>query len=958
MTLNRIAKLVSLFLLFTVPLASNAIGISYSRNFPDQPTVNSKIWSITSDELSNWMFMTTNEYLASYDGNQWKTYPLNNGSEVRSVNFSEEHDRIYVGGINEFGFFYPGQNGELDYVCLSDCLDDRRMIGNIWGIYPTGRRLILQGDNCILVYELNDVHNSKVIYCGCKIDCSSMIDGSLFLGTEQGLKKFDGSKIVDVESTRLIKGKRIRGIEESGQGLLLITANDGVFSYGYGVMSETSLKEKYHGEIFCSAISDRYLALGTINRGVFIINRESGEVENYNESNGLLSNTILSLCFDKKNNLWIGHDGGVEQLYLDLPLKTLSNSKLSIGLGYVSIIYDNKLWVGTNRGLYSLDLPINYPLEFHSIRGVTGQVWGLKEINGRLMLCHDHGLFEIGNDGRAKRIEGLNGVWDIQKLTSDGSCFLIGAYDGIYTLDFDEMGFKNFNKIDGYDGSPYNFVHEGDTVIWMCEGTEGISRLMIDPINKSVKSHKRYLLTTNNVPLTQNVLINRVGNETYILTRSGIFSYDHNLDVISENIEINSILGNRHSCIEIKKFGDNLFALSSHELIRYELSSGNRVIIPLLSDWSVPRPYGDIIDIVDESTVIMPSMTGYTFADFDSETFTSADLSLDPGKINSLTVTSNGDASVFNSNFMGVRNQIVLRPDDNSIKISFGNDFLSRNKIVNYQYRLDNEPMSEPSFSTVKEYTNLSDGKHTFYLLTNKVDGTTSEDSIDFTIQPFWYKTNIAKTGYLLLIVAIILFGSYLLRRRFERQNAKLILQKDKELQRQQELYEHEEKLKNEKIELLEKEKLQLELNRKTQELTNLLVGEANKNEILSSIKQELQSIYRSSGLSTEARKSIKSLQSRIDVGMDTGEILKRAGEEFDLLYNDFTKNLRLTYPDLSNNDIMLCSYLKMNLSTKEIAPLMNVSTRGLETMRYRLRKKLGLDRDESLSGFLANFSN
>lgn len=65
-------------------------------------------------------------------------------------------------------------------------------------------------------------------------------------------------------------------------------------------------------------------------------------------------------------------------------------------------------------------------------------------------------------------------------------------------------------------------------------------------------------------------------------------------------------------------------------------------------------------------------------------------------------------------------------------------------------------------------------------------------------------------------------------------------------------------------------------------------------------------------------------------------------------------KKLRSRYPDLSNNEVLLCAYIKMNFSTKEIAPLMNISVRGMETMRYRIRKKFNLERDESLQEFLA----
>jgi DNA-binding CsgD family transcriptional regulator len=58
-------------------------------------------------------------------------------------------------------------------------------------------------------------------------------------------------------------------------------------------------------------------------------------------------------------------------------------------------------------------------------------------------------------------------------------------------------------------------------------------------------------------------------------------------------------------------------------------------------------------------------------------------------------------------------------------------------------------------------------------------------------------------------------------------------------------------------------------------------------------------------------------------------------------------------FPGLTRNEKILCAYLKMNLSTKEIAPLQNISSRGVEVNRYRLRKKMNLGRDVNLSKYL-----
>ena len=78
--------------------------------------------------------------------------------------------------------------------------------------------------------------------------------------------------------------------------------------------------------------------------------------------------------------------------------------------------------------------------------------------------------------------------------------------------------------------------------------------------------------------------------------------------------------------------------------------------------------------------------------------------------------------------------------------------------------------------------------------------------------------------------------------------------------------------------------------------------------------------------------------------------------ENFDLVYENYLQRLAEEYPALTLNDKKLCAYLKMNLTSKEIAPLLNMSFRSVEMSRYRLRKKLDIDSEFNLTEFLQNF--
>lgn len=76
----------------------------------------------------------------------------------------------------------------------------------------------------------------------------------------------------------------------------------------------------------------------------------------------------------------------------------------------------------------------------------------------------------------------------------------------------------------------------------------------------------------------------------------------------------------------------------------------------------------------------------------------------------------------------------------------------------------------------------------------------------------------------------------------------------------------------------------------------------------------------------------------------------------FNVLHSDFFNALEKRYSNLTRNEKVLCAYLKMNLSSKEIASLLNITIRGVEVSRYRLRKKLEIDKDINLNDFMNSF--
>jgi DNA-binding NarL/FixJ family response regulator len=134
------------------------------------------------------------------------------------------------------------------------------------------------------------------------------------------------------------------------------------------------------------------------------------------------------------------------------------------------------------------------------------------------------------------------------------------------------------------------------------------------------------------------------------------------------------------------------------------------------------------------------------------------------------------------------------------------------------------------------------------------------------------------------------------------------------------------------------------------------------KNEMLSELNNTIKKIYEAMNKPDtlnaipEVRKRLQSVQQEINQNIERDDNWKKFAENFDMIYENYLKRLKEQYPSLSKNDLKLCAYLKMGLTSKDIAPLSDMTFRSVEMNRYRLRKKMGLNRGDNLTDFLQNF--
>ena len=182
---------------------------------------------------------------------------------------------------------------------------------------------------------------------------------------------------------------------------------------------------------------------------------------------------------------------------------------------------------------------------------------------------------------------------------------------------------------------------------------------------------------------------------------------------------------------------------------------------------------------------------------------------------------------------------------------------------------------------------------------------------------------------------------------------------KEAEMYEQKIRFEEESKRQEREIVMLRNQTLESDLKHKSQDLATSTMNLIRKHEILIRIKNEIGKVQAELGDQSNAAKNqrrLQKIQSDIRENIDHDDDWQKFEHNFDSVYENYLKRLKKDFPKLTVSDMRLCAYLKMDLSSKDMASMMNMSVRSVEQARYRLRQKLGLDRDTNLSEFLQNF--
>jgi len=923
------------FLFLAIPWVLSAQELPPIENYsPKLYGAENQNWSISqSDE--KYIFVANNSGLLEFNGSKWRLYPTTNNTILRSVNASG--NRIYTGAYMEFGYWERNEFGSLKYSSLSDKLKEPLIEEDFWNIIKFDDWVLFQSLYRIYIY--NTIEKTfEIITSKTRIPKVFKVDNTIyFQKMNEGIFKIENGIPVLVSNSKILKTKIVVNIFKIDKRITYQTQEDGFFYFNKNELLKWNISTNdiiSKISVYSSVqLSDGSIVLGSISNGIFHLDKKGDLLNHINQEKGLNNNTILSMFEDVDHNLWLGLDNGISVVNLASPFMVYNDSRGKLGSTYASIIFNEFLYLGTNQGLFYKK--VDSKEDFKFISGTEGQVWCFKNYDNTLFCGHDKGTFIVSND-KVNLITNVMGTMEIKSIKGNDNLLIQGFYNGLSILEKKNGSWQFRNVIKGFTPTSRYFNFTENNTILVNHEYKGVFKLKL---NDDFTEVLRYNLMQN-IPKGLKSATSEYNGELLYTSNEGIFKYQSQSESFKNDSVLTSDFLNNDLFVSgklVKDVGTNtLWGFTKRSIVYFSpgkldnVFKSRKIFLPA----SLRRDISGFENMLylKDKQYLFGTSRGYMVLD------------LDKLKDSKFHVTIN---SIQNSILDGEKNQVALNSDirfdanQNNLFFTYSVPEYEKFMEVNYQYKLEGlyDELSEWSIDSEVAFKNLPYGDYTFGV-TAKIGNQISENvaTYSFTVNRPWYISNLLIAVYLILCVIMFYFIHLLYRRYYNKQKNKLV-------EKEQRIFAIAQ-LENEQVIMkLKNEKLQDEIQSKTRELSSSTMNIIKKNEILNAIKDELGDVKNDAKIKPVIKIINKNLTNTGDWNMFQ--------EAFNNADSDFLKKIKTIHPNLTPNDLRLCAYLRVNLSSKEIAPLLNISPRSVEIKRYRLRKKIELLHGKSLVEYI-----
>ncbi|AMR33573.1 hypothetical protein A0256_20160 [Mucilaginibacter sp. PAMC 26640] len=918
-------------------------------------------WKIRQD-VQGRMYFANNEGVLVFDGATWQLYPLPNKTIVRSLEFGEDK-KLYVGGQDEIGYFSPAKNGRLVFTSIKNLIPKAdQQLSDIWDICCLGKAVFFRSNDKIIRLSKNKVtvyHSRSWLSMGRYGDQLIAHDG------EKGLLQFGGNEWQPLISKSKLPGDfYITSISKFNDSSALITsAKHGLFLLTGNKLKYFEVKGIDNHQHFsaATALEDSTYIIGTYNNGIYQIDNSGNVIENIARKEALQNTNVRSLFTDANHNLWLGLDNGIDYIAYNNAVKHVNPAIFKDGGGFATVLYKNTLYFGLSNGIYGLPVTNSADLSYlkNSIKTVAeGQTWNLTAVDGHLLAGRDDGVFEVLHNQFAP-VYNATGFWIFQPLMDNAGKQQIAAgnYYGVRMFDNTQGKLADRGNVGKYYESARFLQVDDQHIIWTSHPYRGVYKL--NPVNGAVKTYTK----AQGLPSTLNNFVFKVKGRVVIATEKGIYEYDIHTDRFKPSAQFKKVFGERSLRYLKEDAAGNIWFVEGKSLGVADYSAKPVItIIPELND-RVLSGFENVYPI-DANNVFVGSENGFYHINY-----ARYKQNIHPVKvyIRKVRAISGTDSLLYGGYFGGVNdaagqadtNVLSLAYSWRSLHFEYSSPIFDEQSNAEYSYLLEgfDKEWSEWSKKSEKDYTNLPWGNYTFKVKArNHQNNVSPVATYAFIINPPWYQTISAYLLYLICISALLycLYKLQEKRHSIKKQEELLIQQQKNEEEQRQIAYLHQLELERSEKEVvkLKNEKLQSEVEFQNAELASAALNLVQKKEFLLKVKEELQHLQKS-GKEVVETGEIKKILKLLAGENKINEEWEQFSVHFDKVHAGFLTIIKERYPSINQQELKLCAYLIMNLSSKEIAQLMAISVRGVEISRYRLRKKLQIPTEINLFEFL-----
>ena len=901
-------------------------------------------WAIAQDERGV-MYFGNNSGLLEFDGSAWRLYELPTKGIVRAIYISED-GRIYVGSYEEFGYFVRTPYDTLEYHSLKDEVKDFTFHNDeIWNIVCVQGEIVFQSFGSLFFYNGNSVEGIRMK----NLPLNLFQVGNTFYSQRinGGLYVFAGREMKELIPRKAFGDSDVLAGLPYDDAVLMFTRNQGGFLYRDGRVEkwETECDDIFKKHTINRAVmtKDSCYVVGTISDGIYALDKKGKLIWKVNTDNKLQNNTVLRLYCDDDNNIWTVLDEGIAYIHNNSLIYYYEPPFRKIGMVYDVLVRENEAYIASNQGLYWLK-----DGKTELVPGLEEQAWFVDEWGKQIFCGHNKGTFLISGL-KSKLASDVKGGMCMEKIELKEQSFLLeGAYallnlytetaSGEYCFTRSLRGFSHMIRHIEVD-------HQGN--IWAKHLRNGLYRFRIDSDMKQVKDVRKYE-SLGEVKGGSFTLF-KINGRVVFSNGEYFYTYEDMTDSIVPYETMNEQLMELKGIKTVSHANGDYYWFVGDRTVYLVKCAINTFNIEL----RIPYSLFDGLAVEERGSVVYDKRNNHSYLCLNNAI---ARIETDSSSLyksqtrRSLWISEMQVTEEFSDKrkTLVVQSGVKVEHEFNTVSFTLCypvyNDYTYK---VRYRLEGYSDQWIPDGRNLQKKYARLPYGSYVFRAEIYDTGRVLASVEFPFEILSPWYLSYWAVGSYILIGLCLLALLQYIVYRFVKKK-------KDRVIEQQRVVHQAELERQEKKIIELEKEQLEADLRFKSKELSSVVMMNIAHQEFLNSLKEEIQK-QKLSG--QHSRKNLDKLLALVNNNIVSDEeswIMFQAN--FDRIHENFFRNLKLQYTDLTSGDLRFCALLRLNMPTKEIAKLLNISTRGVDAARYRLRKKFNLLPEESLTDFLINF--